>query len=541
MSSPIALTINVREANTVGTLPASLEARLNGTPTKSPEDLAEVLRVHDARTSALRKAHLDAVRDRAARESQRANEAAQRVLRLSVAKADKVRRKMDAATTKTEAKKEAIELERTRRKARREELALAVTEARKAADQMKVNRQAELLENEKTASAKKAKQVHEVQAKGAIAVKHAIAVVQAHKEKEALTAANRGEAIASKLHAAEIRREAGSTSTPPRKVLNRVLNDDKVRCSLLRKLHESSMADKEAKRQAHLASVQGKAHAENAKVEAVVLKVKEPKLEERAAMYEKLLRAEVSRLSALKAKYAHAGKAAKADTVSAIVVRMNLTPRAPPAALVKRLAVSGGALLATAGSRQAGAASRRAAIRGVKLLQLAKGNQKREAATARRAKAHVGLVARACAKSRLSLVTKALADGKVAHTLAEEHRRIAKAAANRAQADGERGAAGKVATSKGVAAVTRRTALLTAIAKPKAFVGRVAASEARRDAAQQARATRGAALATRCAAAAESRQALLLARVELAKKRMAALHPKREVADMEIKTTFSDA
>lgn len=282
MSSPIALTINVREANTVGTLPASLEARLNGTPTKSPEDLAEVLRVHDARTSALRKAHLDAVRDRAARESQRANEAAQRVLRLSVAKADKVRRKMDAATTKTEAKKEAIELERTRRKARREELALAVTEARKAADQMKVNRQAELLENEKTASAKKAKQVHEVQAKGAIAVKHAIAVVQAHKEKEALTAANRGEAIASKLHAAEIRREAGSTSTPPRKVLNRVLNDDKVRCSLLRKLHESSMADKEAKRQAHLASVQGKAHAENAKVEAVVLKVKEPKLEERA-------------------------------------------------------------------------------------------------------------------------------------------------------------------------------------------------------------------------------------------------------------------
>ena len=26
-----------------------------------------------------------------------------------------------------------------------------------------------------------------------------------------------------------------------------MLNDDKVRCSLLRKLHESSMADKEAK------------------------------------------------------------------------------------------------------------------------------------------------------------------------------------------------------------------------------------------------------------------------------------------------------
>merc|ERR1719181_1366596 len=100
------------------------------------------------------------------------------------------------------------------------------------------------------------------------------------------------------------------------------------------------MAKASAVRAAHLASVQGKASAENAKAAAVVAKLKETDAataEARAALYERMVSAEVSRLTALKAKYV--SKRSGAALVAPILVRLDdvLTPRSPPAKLVERL------------------------------------------------------------------------------------------------------------------------------------------------------------------------------------------------------------
>merc|ERR1719399_2013070 len=130
-------------------LPAALEQRLSGSPTKTPDELAATLAECSSRSEKLRAAHLDAVRDRAARESQRAAEAAARKLRLAASRVEKIQRKLIAAESKTEAKKQATEAEREARKARRAEMALAVAEARRAAVEARELRTAKLLENEK--------------------------------------------------------------------------------------------------------------------------------------------------------------------------------------------------------------------------------------------------------------------------------------------------------------------------------------------------------------------------------------------------------
>ena len=216
MAKAIALTINVKDLDAVPSstsLPAHLEARLNSTPTKSPSELSDELKARSERSAALRQAHLDSVRDRSARTSQLAREAAARKLRNAAARVEKLQAKMDAATSKTEAKKEANEASREAKAKHREALATAVAEARKAKSDARTIRHMQHLQLEKHASVKRAVAVASIKDKGAASVKHAIAVAQAHKEKEALTAESRGAAIESKLAAAEVRRE--SLTAPP--------------------------------------------------------------------------------------------------------------------------------------------------------------------------------------------------------------------------------------------------------------------------------------------------------------------------------------
>ena len=61
MSAPTLMTIKAFE-HAPAPLPAPLEERLNGSPAKTPEDLAVALEKHRARSELLRNAHLDAVR-----------------------------------------------------------------------------------------------------------------------------------------------------------------------------------------------------------------------------------------------------------------------------------------------------------------------------------------------------------------------------------------------------------------------------------------------------------------------------------------------
>jgi len=315
----------------------------------SPEELHAEISKHAERSAKLREAHLDAVRDRAARESARAKEAVARKLRLHAARAEKIQRKMDAAACKVEAKREADEAEREAAKERREHLALSVAEARKAANELRAQRQAELREAEVVAYTKHTKAVSDKVAKGKMAVQHALAVVQAQKEKVATDAATKGEVLAQRLDAAEARRTTmtAADATPATPPLHRVRNDGKVLAETRRVALEASMAKASALRAAHLANVQGKAQSENAKAADVVAKVKaaatgtdEATCASRAAIYERLLNAEVARLSATKAKY---DKKAAAKVEPVIVIRLDdvLTPRAPKPALIERLAARG--------------------------------------------------------------------------------------------------------------------------------------------------------------------------------------------------------
>merc|ERR1719399_2790739 len=324
-------------------LPAALEQRLSGSPTKTPDELAATLAECSERTEKLRRAHLDAVRDRAARESQRAAEANARKLRLAASRVEKIQRKLIAAESKTNAKKEATEAEREARKARR----------------------AELLENEKLAFLKHAKLVKEVEDKSSAQVRHAIAVVAAQKEKERLEKEAKSESLAARLEKAAAYREIeatdkGSPSTEKASRKMRVLNDAKVHSEMRRLAFDAKSSKATSKRAALLHATQLRAQAENARISSVVSQLNAKSTDEaKAALYDKLLRAEVSHLSQLKDKGA---KFRKGETISAIVVRAfeSATPRSPPPALTKRLSVVAQNLVATAEARQAGAAARRA-------------------------------------------------------------------------------------------------------------------------------------------------------------------------------------
>merc|ERR1719378_1495608 len=173
--------------------------------------------------------------------------------------------------------------------------------------------------------------------KWACAAQHALAVVRANKEKKALEAANKGEALALKLDAAAARRQHDVSERPTPRF--RVYNDCKVLAAQKRLALEMAMNQATEKRNAVLAGVQSKAHACNAKAAAIADKLKaeargDP--EASAALYERMVNAQVNRLVALKSKYAALTRQTDATT-NVIVVRMDdvLPPRAPPAKLIE--------------------------------------------------------------------------------------------------------------------------------------------------------------------------------------------------------------
>jgi len=551
MSQPVALTINVHNLETPkASLPAALEARLTGSPTKSPEDLASALQAHANRTAALRKAHLDAVRDRAARESQRAADVAARKLRLAANRVEKIQSRIDMAATKTHSKKEAAEAEREARKARRESLAQAVADAREAADQARAVRHAEILTAEAQANAKHLKAVGEVKDKGAAAVKHALAVAAAQKEKEAEAAALLAEKQCARLNAADYRREElaalamagpGSPGKAGAKAA-RALNDAFNAAHVKGAVHEARCSKAEANRAAHLKTVQDKAAHVSAKAAAVVAKAhdKTDAIEAAKTLYDRLLRAETARLSALKAKYATGG-AAKSKKAEVFVVRVDVTPRSPPAALTLRLSAVSKTLTKTAGARQAAASARRDALRHARIVKAAEAKQRRAAAAMRVARAAAAVEAKVQTKAARGVVTHALAVGARQHRIAEEHKRAEAATEKREAAATAKSTAQAARLKAEAAASERHGAVLRGIAKVGVVAVRAAAQRSRREALDKALHARFLLKAQRCAEATAKRAALLAARVEVARKRMKAMHPKRDMPDETVQSTYSEA
>jgi len=542
----IALTINVRDVPS-SPLPAELQTRLEGSP-KTPEELAIDLAAHAEKSAKLRQAHLDAVRDRAHRESQRASEAVARKLRLAANKADKVLRKLEQAETKTCAKKAAADADREARKVRREAMALAVSEARAEASKMRAARQSELLEKGHLAFAKHSKVVREVAQKNAWQVKHAMAVVEAQKEKERLQAQEAGEKLALKLENAATKR-AGSADVSPRtsrqaspsRVRSKVLHEVRIASEMRRRLHEASMEAHASKREAYMQkNVLEKAKHENAKAAAVVAATAakqtgtdDATMEAKTALFQKLTSADVARQNAIRLKATPKGKG---DTVSAITVKLDhLKLRMPPPHLSLRLSTVGCSLLTTAAARQAGAAARRLGLKHAALLKVAKAKERHARALANVGKLHATAKAKASAVHQRSLISVALAEGLRLHQVHSGKKKQADATRRVHEHDEARKLAGAAFQAKCDQVNERRTATIAKVAKTAVFAGRHVAFKSRREAQRAVALAGGAKAQSRCAAAHEKRAALLAAKVECARKRTVALHPKHEAADMEIK------
>merc|ERR1719152_317465 len=512
-----------------------------------------MLRASDEKHEKLRAAHIEAVRDRAARETQRAADAAARKLRLAASRVDKVQRKLVAAETKTNAKKEAAEAERESRKAKREALSLAVLESRRRAAETKSARQAALLAAEHTAATKHSKNVKTIVDKSAWQVKHAIAVAAAQREKERSEAEAAGERLTERLEQAANRREVfGSPSKTPSKadtsgptsspsgassssssVLHRVLNDDKVTGEMRRKLCELSMGKAADKRAKLLADIVDKASAKNARVASVVaaLAAKGAGTDaetaaNKAALYERLTRAEVSRQMAQRTSRL---ATRHGDTISVIIVKVHKVARTPPPALSLRLSLVSRGLVATSAARQLGAASRRTALRGLKATKAALANERRAAALASLAKKTADAKSKMEAKATRSMITLAIAHGGRLHAVAQAAKRSADATRRRNEAAKALDLAGKTTAAHNKAAFERYRDSVRATAKTGVVAVRAAANKSRRDARAMAIATRAAEFTTRSDSAAARRSAFLAARVTLAKRRMVAPHPKREI------------
>jgi len=540
-AKPIALIIDIEEANKGATCPAYLEERLKvASPTKTPETLAECMQ----KASALRAVYLEAVKDRAARETQRAQEVASRKLRLAANRVERVQRKIDSTFSHVKHVKETTEAERQARMARKAETTLAVAEARNTAAAARLARQSELANAEKDASTKYMKHLESVVSKSASQVKHAAAVVAAQKEKERLDIDEAAEKLEARLEKAALVRstrlskDVGSPAEVKTSPRHRVLNESKVTAETRRRSLDAAMAKAAEKRSAFVQATQEKASAVGAKAASVVAK-QQAKADgtdahvanAKAQLYERLLKAEVARLTFLKDKYQP-----KTSTGVMLVIPTDdmSTPKAPPSALVRRLTTVGQTLVATSAARQLAALARRDGRAAAAVNKMSVSKARRAAALGRVAHAIATTAMKKAMKKARAAVVLTNAHVKRAVPVAAEKRRAAAAADKRAATADALVAAGLAATKASEAAHARHADKTRARAKKGVLAVRAAAVKSRRDAADAAdlvKASVNGALRLRATA---KRDELLAARVALAKKLTVAPHAKRVMADADV-------
>lgn len=512
-------------------LKASLRERLNASPAKnrSPSDLAEALAKQSERSEKLRSAHIDAVKDRAARDAARVAEAQARKLRFAATEKERIERKMHAADNKVAAKKEAAEAKRQADVAKRTALAARFHEARKAMDAAKAVAHAEALEREGCAASKHDKIIQAVQTKGAVAVKHAEAVVAALKETEREAADAAAARLNERLTAAEIRRELKAPTSPinspppsPKKVLQRVRNDKKVEAEMRDVAHREKMDKAEAKRVAFLEEKMAKATSLNLakkdKAAAAAAAKKGTDAETHLAKRDLFGKLNDAAVAAETHRKLRAIGKVRPNVASVIIVQIKRTePRAPPTALVARLSAKQGVLLATAVARHEGATERRVLLKESRMQKLGDARARRAAALERVRGKVAARVTALEARIEATAIAKAEADASKLKFNMGEVKRGANAAAARKAAEDARCAKGESDAARCTGAAERHGNVMRRIAKVGSTTARAAANKSRREALAAVIAERANACSERCIRAAAIKDATLADKVVKAK------------------------
>lgn len=162
-------------------LSGSLQARLQP-PERSVEELRADSERATERTRQLREAHIESVKERAARESQRCDEVAARKRRMMHEEAQTLVARMGMKDGYYDAFLEDKREKQESEKARRAALAEAASASRLAADQEKAVRGVRMAERVEQAAAAHDRQVEEVVKRNSHQVQHAQQVAAAHKE-----------------------------------------------------------------------------------------------------------------------------------------------------------------------------------------------------------------------------------------------------------------------------------------------------------------------------------------------------------------------
>jgi hypothetical protein len=179
-SMPVLVEVPVNH-EAVKSMPEDLQSRINFK--KTTEEVAADSERMSARSELLREAHLRAVRERAARETQRGEEAAARKRRAAADDLRKLEEKIEAASAKSEARKREQQEKRDAEKTRRSALAEAVAEARQATHVATIKKGIEKATRACAAVTAREKKVAEVVKRTGAQVKHALAVAASMKEK----------------------------------------------------------------------------------------------------------------------------------------------------------------------------------------------------------------------------------------------------------------------------------------------------------------------------------------------------------------------
>lgn len=163
--------------------------------------------------SQLRAAHIDTVKERAARDLKRAADAASRKLQLEDSLQARTAEKLTSAEDKASARKDALAEKRAIHSARREALAASVQANRHDADVEVLRKGLESATRGQQAVETRQKLLDTRVWRSGREVKHALDVAQSHKENLKLAAQAKGEMLADKLDAAESRRQESLKSS----------------------------------------------------------------------------------------------------------------------------------------------------------------------------------------------------------------------------------------------------------------------------------------------------------------------------------------
>lgn len=504
-------------------IPESLRARLDVAVTKSSEELAK----EAARSKALREAHLEAIKERAGRDIQRAAEAAARKRRMSAAEAQKIILKLEAAGRQAENARQQRSDKIEADKAKRAALAEAVSEQRKAAEHQLSTKALAEAQRAEQAMEKREKLMQAVAERGSAVVKHAAAVVAARKEKETAQTAAAAERLARKLEAAEARREASQDEGTPNKMkhVHAAARRQAHAVDLERKraVDTAAMEQAAAKRESMIQTIADSAAVFNDHAREVAHAAKaasegkdEASARVKAAFYEKLVSAEVSRNLALKTRGKRATESHHPEVIE-VAVGGEGAIKTPSKELLRRLTACPQNLLATSAARQLGAFSRRELALADIHARSVKRVSNMAATARRRSSARAESLSRLKARHMRSAVMLDKLEKERARRVAKQMALSAFANASRDSANLERSKKAEDAKARCDAATERHEAHLRRVAKVGVASVRAGAFKSRRAALASVIEKNAELHQTRCIVADSIRQAGLGAKIAVAK------------------------